>query len=43
MTREEARLQQVRDSLRDSSASRTAHWQRWGPYLSERQWVLNDN
>jgi hypothetical protein len=38
MTREEARLQQVRDSLRDSSASRTAHWQRWGPYLSERQW-----
>ncbi|NHC36012.1 MGH1-like glycoside hydrolase domain-containing protein [Scytonema millei] len=30
MTREEARLQEVRD--------RTAHWQRWGPYLSERQW-----
>ncbi|MEQ1902783.1 MAG: glucosidase [Pirellulaceae bacterium] len=20
------------------SANRTAHWQRWGPYLSERQW-----
>ena len=38
MTREEERLQEARDSLRDSSASRKAHWQRWGPYLSERQW-----
>lgn len=38
MTQEEARLQQDRDSLRDSSASRTAYWKRWGPYLSERQW-----
>ncbi len=30
MTQEEARLKENRD--------RTAHWQRWGPYLSERQW-----
>ena len=30
MTAEEQRLQQDRD--------RTAHWKRWGPYLSERQW-----
>ncbi len=22
----------------DASASRTANWKRWGPYLSERQW-----
>lgn len=46
MTVEETRLQADRDSLpfgngfaeRDSSASRTAYWKRWGPYLSERQW-----
>ncbi len=30
ITREEIRLQQARN--------RTANWQRWGPYLSERQW-----
>ena len=30
MTREEARLQEDRE--------RRAHWKRWGPYLSERQW-----
>jgi len=30
MTAEEKRLQE--------SASRTAHWKRWGPYLSERAW-----
>ncbi len=30
MTQEELRLQQGRE--------RTAHWKRWGPYLSERQW-----
>ncbi len=30
MTREESRLEQAR--------KRTAHWKRWGPYLSERQW-----
>ena len=30
MTSEEQRLQ--------ASAEREAHWQRWGPYLSERQW-----
>lgn len=30
MTQEEARLAAERD--------RTAHWKRWGPYLSERQW-----
>src|SRR5437762_257308 len=30
MTREEKRLQEARD--------RKAHWKRWGPYLSERQW-----
>jgi hypothetical protein len=30
MTNEEQRLQ--------ASAEREAHWQRWGPYLSERQW-----
>ncbi|MGJ5814599.1 MGH1-like glycoside hydrolase domain-containing protein [Paludibaculum fermentans] len=30
MTAEEARLQQIRD--------RRAHWNRWGPYLSERAW-----
>jgi len=30
MTSEEQRLQ--------ASAERDAHWQRWGPYLSERQW-----
>jgi hypothetical protein len=30
MTEEEKRLAQNRD--------RTAHWHRWGPYLSERQW-----
>ena len=30
MTREEQRLEQSRQ--------RTAHWKRWGPYLSERQW-----
>jgi glycogen debranching enzyme len=30
MTREEERLEQDRE--------RTAHWRRWGPYLSERQW-----
>ncbi|MBV8309153.1 MAG: hypothetical protein JO344_02020, partial [Planctomycetaceae bacterium] len=29
-TQEEIRLQQ--------SHNRTANWQRWGPYLSERQW-----
>ncbi len=38
MTQEEARLAANRDSLRDRSASRTAYWKRWGPYLSERQW-----
>jgi hypothetical protein len=30
MTAEEKRLEESRD--------RTAHWKRWGPYLSERQW-----
>jgi hypothetical protein len=30
MTREETRLSESRE--------RTAHWKRWGPYLSERQW-----
>ncbi|MEN6498443.1 MAG: glucosidase, partial [Thermoguttaceae bacterium] len=30
VTREEIRLKQSHD--------RTANWQRWGPYLSERQW-----
>ena len=30
MTHEEQRLEQSRQ--------RTAHWKRWGPYLSERQW-----
>ncbi|MBN9656727.1 MAG: glucosidase [Acidobacteria bacterium] len=30
VTAEEARLQQIRD--------RKAHWNRWGPYLSERAW-----
>jgi len=30
MTQEELRLQAARE--------RTAHWKRWGPYLSERQW-----
>jgi hypothetical protein len=30
MTKEEARLQ--------ASRERTAHWKRWGPYLSERAW-----
>jgi hypothetical protein len=30
MTGEAQRLQEARD--------RTAHWKRWGPYLSERQW-----
>jgi hypothetical protein len=30
MTREEARLEEDRE--------RRAHWKRWGPYLSERQW-----
>src|SRR2546427_114458 len=30
MTREEQRLAEARD--------RTAHWKRWGPYLSERAW-----
>src|SRR2546427_2121802 len=30
MTREEQRLAETRE--------RTAHWRRWGPYLSERQW-----
>ena len=30
MTSEELRLQQSRD--------RTAHWKRWGPYVSERAW-----
>ncbi len=30
MTQEESRLEQAR--------KRTAHWKRWGPYLSERQW-----
>ncbi len=30
MTREEQRL--------DQSRQRAAHWKRWGPYLSERQW-----
>src|SRR3989442_14791633 len=29
MTREEARLKEAEE--------RTAHWKRWGPYLSERQ------
>ena len=29
-TQEETRLQQAHE--------RTANWQRWGPYLSERQW-----
>jgi hypothetical protein len=30
MTAEESRLEESRN--------RTAHWKRWGPYLSERQW-----
>ena len=30
MTQEAIRLQQAQE--------RTAHWRRWGPYLSERQW-----
>jgi mannosylglycerate hydrolase MGH1-like protein len=30
MTQEAARL--------DEARARTAHWRRWGPYLSERQW-----
>jgi hypothetical protein len=30
MTNEELRLEQARQ--------KTAHWQRWGPYLSERAW-----
>ena len=30
MTREEIRLRECE--------ARTAHWQRWGPYLAERQW-----
>ncbi len=30
MTAEERRL--------DEARARTAHWRRWGPYLSERQW-----
>src|SRR5438093_13661890 len=30
MTREEQRLEEAR--------TRTKHWKRWGPYLSERQW-----
>ncbi|NET35853.1 MAG: glucosidase [Cyanothece sp. SIO1E1] len=30
MTQEEQRL--------EASRNRTAHWKRWGPYLSERQW-----
>ncbi len=30
MTREEQRLEEAR--------KRTAHWRRWGPYLSDRQW-----
>jgi hypothetical protein len=30
MTREEQRLKEAQQ--------RTAHWRRWGPYLSERQW-----
>src|SRR5881296_2935636 len=30
MTAEERRLEEVQ--------ARTAHWRRWGPYLSERQW-----
>ncbi len=30
MTRESQRL--------DEARQRTAHWRRWGPYLSERQW-----
>ncbi|MGH7409923.1 MAG: MGH1-like glycoside hydrolase domain-containing protein [Candidatus Methylomirabilis sp.] len=30
MTKEEQRLQESRE--------RTAHWKRWGPYLSERAW-----
>jgi hypothetical protein len=30
MTAEESRL--------DESREKTAHWKRWGPYLSERQW-----
>ena len=30
MTQEAWRLQEAEE--------RTAHWRRWGPYLSERQW-----
>ena len=30
MTEEERRLAEAQ--------ARTAHWRRWGPYLSERQW-----
>lgn len=30
MTKEDVRLQEDRE--------RKAHWKRWGPYLSERQW-----
>ena len=30
MTPEELRLEESRE--------RRAHWKRWGPYLSERQW-----
>ena len=30
MTKEELRLKEAREQ--------TAHWKRWGPYLSERQW-----
>lgn len=37
--RDPSRLFRTAEGLRlEASRRQTAHWKRWGPYLSERQW-----
>jgi len=38
MQKRENRAQTAEDRRLEESRRRTAHWKRWGPYLSERQW-----
>jgi hypothetical protein len=38
MPKRENRRQTAEERRLEESRRRTAHWKRWGPYLSERQW-----
>src|SRR5947209_20530127 len=33
------RIQTTEDGRLEEARQRQKHWKRWGPYLSERQWV----